>query len=116
MRVQRAHVGSHDWLTATQPYCGWDGMFGKWKKNTPEEARPEFRSDFKYPSEFFTCKKGAIDRTQHMTMQDYKDIHIDYQREIFRISWHHWNREKPAMQGCLLRFVGHDIMDFRTGE
>ena len=41
---------------------------------------------------------------------------MDLAAELHRMVYFTGDRMKATMQGCLLRFAGHDLMDFRVNE
>jgi len=72
----------------------------------------------KYPSELFTCPTGGVTKTPSGFNQDQYEAIFNSIVEQFEtvdptIKDNHNKRANYA--GCLVRFAGHDFMDFRTG-
>ena len=73
---------------------------------------------YDFPSEFMKCsgRKGPeVLKTKSMTAQDYKNLHRDWNNYVNSIA-KKFNKELTEFTSpCLLRFAGHDFMDFRKG-
>ena len=66
--------------------------------------------DATYPSDIFTCSGTSVSTTTSLTSNQYKNI----VRGI--INLYDASSSKTEFAGCLVRFSGHDFMDYRVGE
>ena len=73
-------------------------------------------SEFKFPSDYFVCSRDVVATTVSMSTTVYQTIadaviaHFDSFQETVGDN----NNPRAHYAGCLVRLVGHDLMDFRT--
>jgi hypothetical protein len=85
-----------------------------------ETSMAEVDQNIKYPSQAFTCPKGAILQTDvnNFHVSDYEDIVRAVIAEYEEIPEHSSanTNHRADFAGCIVRMAGHDFMDFKMED
>merc|ERR1719454_2077438 len=78
----------------------------------------EILDHYKWPGELFTCPVESVPTTKSLTKEQYQNIAqtvID-QYEALPEGYSDNTNTRGSYAGCLVRLVGHDIMDFNRDK